>query len=242
MTCVVVVVCEVFLKGEKAMPIRRLRLSRSEAAAQLVCLKQLQAEGIDVEIPEERQEVRCDLDIDLGAPWENSVSEVRNGGIGYYAIYLRVIAKRSGLILPESEISTAWDPEIQINSVVGEDPLYDFGGQLFPRNQILNPRILNSLRFQARGDTIEGWLLASGLRPIPAEYRNFAVVPFQLSFWNQFGDEFRAQGTLSVLRKSQRDNTGVRRGSGLYGLDEAGKPPELYVEEDPRRWPRQTGH
>jgi hypothetical protein len=224
------------------MPVRKLRLSRAEAATDLVYLKQLQAEGINVETPEERQEVRRDLDIDVGAPWENSVSEVRNGGIGYYAIYARMIAKRSGLILPESEISTAYDADIHIESVAGEDPLYDFGGQLFPRSQILNPRILSSLRFQARGDVVEGWLLASGLRPIPDVYRNFAVVPFQLSFRNQFGDEFRAQGTLCVLRKSQRDNTDVRRGSGLYCLGEAGKPPELSIEEDPRRWPRQTGH
>jgi hypothetical protein len=198
------------------MPTRRLRLSRSEAAAQLVCLKQLQEEGIDVEIPEERQEVRCDLDIDLGALGQNSVSEVRRGSVGHYAIYSRLIAKRSGVILPESEISTAWDPEIQIESITGEDPLYDFGGQLFPRDQILNPRILNGLRFHGRGDMVEGWILASGSVAIPEQYRENAAVPFQLKLFDQFGHEFRAEAMLSFFRVAKRENASVRLPSGLY--------------------------
>lgn len=186
------------------MPIRKPRLTRAEEAEYRVYLKQLQAEGIDVEIPEERQEARRDLQIDVGAPWENTVSEVRGGGIGYYAIYVRLIALRSGLILPETEISNAWDPQIQIESLTGENPPYDFGGLCFPRDQVLNERILNGLRFHARGDMVEGWILASGSAPIP-ECPEGAPAPFLLQFFDQFGHEFGEEGYVSVLRSTRRE-------------------------------------
>jgi hypothetical protein len=38
-----------------------------------------------------------------------------------------------------------------------------------------------------------------------------------------------------VLRRVQRDNLGVQKGTGLYGSDATGKPPALSVEEDARR-------
>ena len=57
----------------------------------------------------------------------------------------------------------------------------------------------------------------------PFVYRNFAVVPFRLSFWDQFGNEIGVGGRLSVLRKVQPDKARVRKGTGLYGLDKTGK-------------------
>jgi hypothetical protein len=77
--------------------------------------------------------------------------------------------------------------------------------------------------------------LATGIAPIPAEHGNLAVAPFRLSLFDQYGDEYRATGNLSVLRKAQRNQARVGKGSGLYGLDETGKPPELPVGEEARR-------
>jgi hypothetical protein len=54
-----------------------------------------------------------------------------------------------------------------------------------------------------------------------------------LSFWDQFGDDVGIKVPLSVLRKVQRDNAGVRKGTGLCGLDETGTP-QLSIEEEMR--------
>jgi hypothetical protein len=44
---------------------------------------------------------------------------------------------------------------------------------------------------------------------------NFAVAPFWLTNWDQFGDEIGAAVRLSVLRRVQLENTGMRKGIGL---------------------------
>ena len=104
---------------------------------------------------------------------------------------------------------------------------------MYRPNEVLNLRIEKNLVL-ARGQIAEGWLLASGIAPIPAEYGKSAVVPFRLSLWDQFGNEIGVDGRLSVLRRVQRGNTGVRKGTGLYGPDETGKP-QLSLEEEMKR-------
>ena len=68
----------------------------------------------------------------------------------------------------------------------------------------------NRKRFLGRGHT-RG---ARGSKWSP-DSTNFAVAPFWLTNWDQFGDEIGAAGRLSVLRRVQRENTGMRKGIGL---------------------------
>ena len=75
-----------------------------------------------------------------------------------------------------------------------------------------------------RGQIAEGWILASGLRPIPAEYGDHSTAPFEVKLFDQFGTEHAAKGTLSVLRKLRQQYTNVGRGTGLYGLDDTRIP------------------
>jgi hypothetical protein len=99
---------------------------------------------------------------------------------------------------------------------------------------VLNGRIENNLVLE-RGQVVEGLLLATGIRPIPVQYSDCAGAPFRLTLWDQFGNEIGAQGTLSVLRIPQLGKVGVRRGTGLYGMDENGRPPALSIGEESRR-------
>ena len=98
---------------------------------------------------------------------------------------------------------------------------------------MLNQRIEDGLRL-SRGETVEGWLLVTGLRRVPIEYADFAV-PFDLIFWDQFGNEYRADGRLSVLRKGHQHSTGLRRGSGLNGLDATQRPGDLSPREESKQ-------
>jgi hypothetical protein len=215
------------------MPIHKPRLSRAEEAKYLTRLRQMQAEGLDVEIPEDWQDNSRTLDIVVAGPEQSTVFESASGGV-CYAVLARVVAERPGLILTEWSMSTVYDQQIVAESFDDRGPECKLGGQVYRTDEVLNHRIEKGLRL-SRGTLFEGWLLATGITPIPAEYRNFAIVPFGLSFWDRFGNEYAATGQFSVVRKAQRDNTGLRRGPGLYGLDEAGKLPELSIEEEARR-------
>jgi hypothetical protein len=209
------------------------RFSRAEEATYRDCLRQLQAEAIDVEIPEDGQENSRALDIVVAGPTESAVFESATGGVNY-AVLARFVALRSGLTLSEWSLCTHYDEQIVPESFEDGSPECKLGGREYQLREVLNMRIEKDLVLR-RGQIVEGWLLATGIAPIPAEYRNFAVVPFHLSLWDQFGNEIDAEGKLSVLRKARRDDIAVQKGRSLYGMDMTGKPRELSVEEDSRR-------
>jgi hypothetical protein len=215
------------------MPIHKPRFSRAEEATDWDYLRQLQAEGIDVEIPERWQENSGALRIVLGGPAESVVFESATGGV-CYAVIGRLVAERSGLILTEWGLSTDHDEQIVPGSFDDRDRFWSLGGQLYRPCEVLNSRIEKGLVL-TRGQIVEGWLLATGVAPIPADHSNLAVVPFRLSFWDQFANEIVAEGRLSALRKAQREITRVRKGTGLYGPDATGKPTDLSVGEDTER-------
>ena len=211
------------------------RLSRAKEAEHRDYLRKLQAEGVDVEIPEEWQEHARALNIVVGGPAENMVFESATGGI-HYAVLVRLVVERSGMILTDWDLSINYDDQIVPESFDDRDPVWKLGGREYTQSEVLNSRIETSLVL-ARGRIIEGCLLATGLRSIPAHYSNFAAVPFRLIFWDQFRNEIVSKGKLSVFRNAQRKNTAVQRGSGLYGLDATGKPRAVSIgEESGRRY------
>lgn len=215
------------------MPIHKTRLSRAEEAAHLNRLQQLQAEGLDVEIPEQWQLDSRGLEIVLAGLGEGTVFESPTGGV-CYAVLARLLALRSGLIVEGWGLATAYDDQIVPESFDGRDLIFRLGGQEYRPCEVLNSRIEKGLVL-SRGQIAEGWLLATGIAPIPAQYSDFAAVPFQLRVWDQFGREYSAKDTLSALRRTKRGDTAVPKGTGLYGLDATGKPAQLSLEEDMRR-------
>src|ERR1700722_17466075 len=208
------------------MPVQKSRLSRAEESTHHDYLRQMQAEGIDVEISEEWEENSRALDVVLAGPAESMVFESATGGV-CYAVLARLGVERSGVILTEPDLSTDYDQQIVAESFDDGARVCKLGGQFYSQHEVLNSRIEKNLVLRC-GQIVEGFLLATGLSPIPPEYGNSAVVPFRLSFLDQFGDEIGAQrGTLSVLRMPRLGGRTMRKGSGLYGLDSTGKPPEL---------------
>ena len=206
------------------MSICKPRLSRAKEAEHRDYLWKLQAEGIDVEIPEEWQEHSRAL-IVVGGPTENMVFESATGGT-HYDVLIRLVVERSGKILTDWSLSTDYDDQIAPESFDDRDRVWKLGGREYSQSEVLNLRIERNLVLP-RGRIIEGRLLATGLGPIPAHYSNFAAVPFRLSLWDQFGNEIGAEeGTLSVFPKAQRSNASVGKGSGLYGPDATGERTE----------------
>jgi hypothetical protein len=191
-------------------------LSQEKEARYADRLRQLHAEGIDVELPEELEDNSRALDIQLAPPSESIVYEPSRGGI-YYAIPVRLLGLQSGLTLTDVDVTTDWNDQIVAESFDSGSRIYRLGQQEYRSCEVLNQKIESNLPLR-RGQIVEGWILASGVRPIPPQYRNCFTAPFKVTFFDQFGCEHPADGTLSLLRRSRSDSSYVLPGRDLHGL------------------------
>jgi hypothetical protein len=135
--------------------------------------------------------------------------------------------------LEDFQGTVLWDDDIYYGEVAERNGLCLFGGELYPRKEVLNSRISNGLRFHRPGQMVEGWILAGGLERIPKKYETHAIVPCQLSFRNSLGQELVVSAELSVLRTSKptvlsasRLKHARKRPGSLYdpGIGYAGTP------------------
>jgi hypothetical protein len=77
-----------------------LKVSRSEEAEYRRCLRKMRAEGIDVNTPDDSPQYFPALDITVVGGLVSLIFNLPSGLAGY-AIWLRLVARRSGLILSE---------------------------------------------------------------------------------------------------------------------------------------------
>ena len=184
------------------MPKRKARLSRAEEAEYLICLQELQAEGIsNVEIPAEWRAHSRTPDIEITASPESQVFESPSGQ-PYYALLMRLVARRPVTVV-DFQGTVSWDDDLYFGEVPEQNGICLFGSEKYPRKEVLNSRISNGLRFYRRGQMVEGWILAGGLERIPKKYKTHAIVPCQLSFRDPLGQELVVSAELSVLRTSK---------------------------------------
>jgi hypothetical protein len=198
-------------------------------AKYLACARDLRGAGLISETPSEWRGNRGPLDIQVAPPPDSVVCVLANGRV-YYAILVRLLS-RSVVTLQDCQITPRWDDQVILTPFDEQEQLIDFGGQLYRQSDVLNRRLEYGLRVGSN-QVVEGWILASGLRPIPADYRDFFVVPCELTFWDLSGREFSLDINLSVLCAPQRSKPPVSRGSGLYGPEN--QPYELSVGEASR--------
>ena len=142
------------------------------------------AAGVKIQIREEwRESARAPdktLDIAVGGGLATFVFDLTAGRAGY-VISVRLVGRALGTLL-DCRLTTSWDDDIVLASFDDEgDPMCRLGLLEYPRSQVLNLRIQNSLRLQ-RGQMIEGVILATGVNPIPKAYRHGQIVPITLAF------------------------------------------------------------
>jgi hypothetical protein len=70
------------------------------------------------------------------------------------------------------------------------------------------------------------------LHPIPEEYLQGMMVPFKLTFWDQFGNEISVETELSVNRSTTPRPKSVGPRSSLYDSGEIPEMREPFVGED----------
>ncbi|HXZ31134.1 MAG TPA: hypothetical protein VEH30_02530 [Terriglobales bacterium] len=212
------------------MPYTKRRLTQSERVERLRRAEELLASGVDIVIPKEWRENCCSFDIMLPPPCD-CLAWNGPGGQACYSVYLQICARQSALTYPEFDLEVPWDSGIVLatfeprkkkgvgfKSVVDFKAVIDFGGQQYWGEEILNPRIENAEAFPPER-IIYGCVLATGLRPIPAAYREHTLVPFHLILRDQFSGDImeRMQGNLAVARSREQKCSVPFVPEGLYG-------------------------
>ena len=129
-------------------------------------------------------------------------------GLAGYAIAVRLVAEKSGLILMEPEITTRYDHQIVLESFDLAGPVCKLGQCWYSKSEVLNDRF--PLRFKQRGSMVEAVILATGLKPIPAQYLQGMIMPFTLTFWDQFAVPIGVEDGLSVDRSTTPRQRRVR--------------------------------
>ena len=125
----------------------------------------MRAEGIDFNSPDDSPEYVPALDITVVGGLVSLIFNLPSGLAGY-AIWLRVVARRSGLILLEQcEVTTEFDDQIELECFDLGGPICQLGQCKHPKSEVLNDRF--PLKFHRRGHRTEGVILATGLKPIP---------------------------------------------------------------------------
>jgi hypothetical protein len=88
--------------------------------------------------------------------------------------------------------------------------------------EVLNHRIEDGLYFHHSG-VAEGWLVADGLKPVPAEYSNWRTTEVCLTFTDQFGHSYpaHAQAFLDRSARFVDSPARVRESSGPFETADA---------------------
>ncbi len=198
------------------MPIRTRQLGQMEEAEYHRCLREMQAEGIDVDIPDRWQEP-CRLKITQGRQ-PGIVCDLGGGNTGY-AIWLRIVSE-CRVIVPEYEISSPWDEgSIDLPYLQETRGRYKFGPLDYAVTEVLNDQLERGLRFNFRGAMHEGVIIAYGCQAIPETYHGAVSVSVTL----MDALERTVQTEIELLvgeRVSKRDQSPVRPGGGLHISDE----------------------
>ena len=200
------------------MSIIKRSLNRSEMLAHLARAEKMVAAGVKIQIREEwRESARAPdktLDIAVGGGLATFVFDLTAGRAGY-VISVRLVGRALGTLL-DCRLTTSWDDDIVLASFDDEgDPMCRLGLLEYPRSQVLNLRIQNSLRLQ-RGQMIEGVILATGVNPIPKAYRHGQIVPITLAFLDQNENQIRETADLLVDRLWKPKHKFAPRKTGLF--------------------------
>jgi hypothetical protein len=217
------------------MPVLKRSLTKSEMAAHLARAERMLASGVNIQIREEWQEnaraLDKALDIAVGGGCATLVFDLRADRAGY-AIWVRLVGRAIGAVL-DCRLTTSWDDHIALASFSDDgNPVCRLGLVEFPRGQVLNQRLENSMRF-ARGQLIEGVILATGVKPIPEAYRHGLIVPITLAFLDQNENEIRENADLYVDRMWKPKRKFIPRGNGLYDRGRIAPTRQPVIGQDP---------
>jgi hypothetical protein len=150
---------------EDPMPTMKRSLSYPEILANLARARKMRADGVDIQVRAEWEEAARSLDIVVGGGFAATVFDLE-GGSAAYAVSARLVARRR-ITLTDCRLLTAWDKDITLMGYFDDrEPVWWLGHMDFPRRKVLNPRIMNDLKFHGHDYCVEGVILFTA-KPMP---------------------------------------------------------------------------
>ena len=180
------------------MPFYRTRLTRHEELDFMATAEELRSLGVAIEIPEEWRRHAKFVDVSISPA--STIYELGRGKT-LYALHVRLVSASPKLVLGQFDIAPFWDSGVLCEL----DENYCFGSGLdFNPKEVLNSRFDRGLRFRYNGDIVEGWLLGTGLNPVPAEYGFGFPAPIQLLLLGPAEvPPCRTEASMLVLRSAR---------------------------------------
>jgi hypothetical protein len=145
-------------------------------------------------------------------PYEQNILCQSPSGITACAILVHLVGLKSNLILENFSIATAWDSYLTALPCNPEGGVRTKYGLDFTNEETLNGKIADGLRLNRR-DVFEGWVAATGLASIPAEYKNWMITRLKLTFTDQFGHEYCAEADAILQRSNSKTPRSKARSS-----------------------------
>jgi hypothetical protein len=163
------------------VPIRKNHLTRSERAKYLIATKQLKDQGVIQELPTDWQELAEGVNVLVGRT--SSIYVIAAGQI-LYAVHVCLICQIDRFALTDFDIVADWDNDIYCSY---DETEYKFarGSLEFDCKTVLNHRFHKALELGQQGNRLDGWLLGTGLRPVPTRYGPGHPAPLTLTFFDR---------------------------------------------------------
>ena len=188
------------------MSLKRTGLNVARQRKHLACLLQMRAEGLPVEIPEAW---RSSVGLEVWPSPETCIFDLPDGRAGYRC-EVHMLAAQS-LWLVDCDMRVVWETDIVLESFDDKQRMWRFGHDEFVPDNVLNNRIEQGLYLRP-GRPIAGVILATGLKPIPAEYNMGSRATLKLSFydaaWTPMNFDFEV-----LIRRVQYPARPIRRPS-----------------------------
>lgn len=170
------------------------RRSLSEERRYLNVLRELKADGVDVEISEELLECVRPLDVAVAPSPASFAVELPSGRLAYVlGVGLR---SRQRCGIERCDMVVPWDDEIVIEEINFRHPTWSIESLVVTGREFINYRIETGLSFSRADERIEGFILGSGISPVPREYATGRPFPITVTFSDIYGETSSAQARI----------------------------------------------
>jgi hypothetical protein len=216
---------------------KRWSLSGAEQRRHDANLKRLMAGGV---IPQEEMP-SMDLVIEqIAGPTESFVNATPFGGYGI-AVWVRVAARKTGIVICDCEIApTGWKDD-NIDLVLPEECSQSYivpGGTVFSRDDVLNHRITDGCRLDSRR-VLQGVVIGQSFASLPDRYTTGVQVDWELTFVDQVGNRYPLRAEVMAIRDTKEikherppDHTGLF-GPSIRSQKRPQSPSEKPTPESP---------
>ncbi len=188
------------------MPTYKPRLNRWEQAKYLQVAEKLSSGRVPIDIPDEWRDQAPALRIEIAGPPASFIYQLHEHLV-VYVFRVRLFAESGSFILQDVQITPPWDRDV-IYCGLEPGTNYRFApGLEFEWEEVLNHEIENNLRLR-RGHMREGWLLATGNKPVPENYGPFMPAPLTVAFLDLNSREHTASAVVSRGAVNQDDEIG----------------------------------